>query len=550
MIFQKGIKVTVEGPSAESIKITTSNSKGSFKITVSGVTSPKALKSIVIPVWSDANQKDIVWYTATKQSDGTYTVSSDISKHGYRMGTYHAHVYAKETSGKMTYMLNDNFTIQGSVDSLTAELSEDGTTAKIKASGISLPMEVSKIEFAVWSKENGQDDIKWYSAALKDGEASVSVPISNHKTAGDYNVHMYAKTASGRVYVTNTTFNIAVSAKADVEFSDREESKGTFKVTATLSDVEGTVSGVKAKVWCKGESTDLNTYTAKENSDGSYSFTVDIANHKVNTGTYKVEIYPVFAGEVEVLAGSGQYSFSVSDCITIVNKGSGKRQAVLKNPSAKYSKVKFPTWSDTNGQDDIVWYNATKQSDGSWTADIVTGKHSGKYIVHCYCDDVYKGNTNFTFDESEMKSIGAQKVDEYASRIIAATGGNLRSIYLWIVNNINYEHMAIPMAYPAGYTRQQYYMVYGFEHRTGNCFVYAALFYWTALKLGYNAKLIEGRYRRNDGTHGEHGWVEIWQNGVAYVCDPEIAWQGMQYDTYMRPYGSTVLTYFPNERAY
>lgn len=64
------------------------------------------------------------------------------------------------------------------------------------------------------------------------------------------------------------------------------------------------------------------------------------------------------------------------------------------------------------------------------------------------------------------------------------------------------------------------------------------------------AKLIEGRYRRIDGTHGEHAWIEIYINGVPYVCDSEIAWQSMLYDTYMRPYGSTTQTYYRNEAAY
>ncbi|MFR3850472.1 MAG: GBS Bsp-like repeat-containing protein [Streptococcus salivarius] len=49
----------------------------------------------------------------------------------------------------------------------------------------------------------------------------------------------------------------------------------------------------------------------------------------------------------------------------------------------------IPVWSEQNGQDDLVWHNATKQEDGSYKVTISASQHkwnSGKYIVHwLYC---------------------------------------------------------------------------------------------------------------------------------------------------------------------
>ncbi len=44
-------------------------------------------------------------------------------------------------------------------------------------------------------------------------------------------------------------------------------------------------------------------------------------------------------------------------------------------------------WSDKNGQDDLTWYHADKQSDGSYKVHVDTASHkgdAGTYSVHLY----------------------------------------------------------------------------------------------------------------------------------------------------------------------
>lgn len=552
MTFQKGIEVNVAGPTIESMTVKTDNTKGSFKITVKGLTSPKSIAKVVIPVWTDANQKDLVWYTAVKQSDGSYTVSSDISKHGNRTGTYNAHLYVEDKNGKLTFVERETFTIKGGVDSLTAELSEDQSKCLLSANGIVSPQALDYVEFAVWSEENGQDDLKWYSASLNAGAASYNMSIENHKTAGLYHVHLYGVTKSGsKIFLDQTSFEVVVDVTAKVTISNKDEAKATFKVKTTLEG-SSAVKSVRVAVWCDKNQKDLLWYDATKGSTGAWTITVEAAKHNYNFGTYNINVYAKTATGVEVKVAERTCALNLTDYLCVVNKGSGHRQVMLKNPSVSYSKVVFPTWSDANDQDDLVWYQAVKQSDGSWVADIYSSLHKdpGSYTIHCYADDTYIGPLTTSFAANEMRSIGEQKVEQYVNEILAVTGSDLRKVYLWCVNHINYETLAIPMPYPEGTTRQQYYFIYAYEHRTGNCFCYAATFYYCARALGYDARLIEGRYLRSDGRHGIHGWVEIYQNGIAYVCDPEIAWQSMLYDTYMRPYGSTPLTYFRNEAAY
>ncbi len=53
---------------------------------------------------------------------------------------------------------------------------------------------------------------------------------------------------------------------------------------------------------------------------------------------------------------------------------------------ANASSVQFPVWSDTAGQDDLVWYAAHQNNAGVWEAYIPLSNHRtpGRYTVHCY----------------------------------------------------------------------------------------------------------------------------------------------------------------------
>ncbi len=49
---------------------------GSFEVNISQVAMVSKDQEILVPIWSDINgQDDLRWYSATRQSDGTYKVS-------------------------------------------------------------------------------------------------------------------------------------------------------------------------------------------------------------------------------------------------------------------------------------------------------------------------------------------------------------------------------------------------------------------------------------------------------------------------------------------
>lgn len=117
LLFQTISTQEVSGATVSTTKTATTNkitstvsiknvnqTNGKFDVLVSNIVSKNGVKTVQVPVWSTVNgQNDIIWYTATKQKDGTYKVTVDISKHKYENGEYNAHVYITPNSGVRQY---------------------------------------------------------------------------------------------------------------------------------------------------------------------------------------------------------------------------------------------------------------------------------------------------------------------------------------------------------------------------------------------------------------------------------------------------------------
>lgn len=77
--------------------------------------------------------------------------------------------------------------------------------------------------------------------------------------------------------------------------------------------------------------------------------------------------------------------------ISITNKNdqTGTFDVIISNVSSPngLKEVKVPTWSSENGQDDIIWYVAAKQGDGTYKVSVNPSDHKnslGEYNVHLY----------------------------------------------------------------------------------------------------------------------------------------------------------------------
>ncbi|OFP60779.1 LD-carboxypeptidase LdcB/DacB [Streptococcus sp. HMSC078H12] len=261
--------------------------------------------------------------------------------------------------------------------------------------------EVKEVRVPIWSDKDGQDDLTWYHADKQsDGSYKVHVDTASHKgDAGTYSVHLYYMLDGKRTYITETKATVPQSVESQVTGKltiSNQTSNGFDVVVTNVSGGGKEVKEVRVPIWSdKNGQDDLTWYHADKQSDGSYKVHVDTASHKGDAGTYSVHLYYMLNGKrtyiTETKATVPQSTESqVTGKLTINNQTSNGFDVVVTNVSGggkEVKEVRVPIWSDKNGQDDLTWYHADKQSDGSYKVHVDTASHkgdTGTYSVHLY----------------------------------------------------------------------------------------------------------------------------------------------------------------------
>ena len=257
---------------------------------------------------------------------------------------------------------------------------------------------VQEVRVPIWSDKNGQDDLTWYHADKQsDGTYKVHVDTASHKgDAGAYSVHLYYMLDGKRTYITETKATVPESQVTGNLTINNQTSNGFDVVVTNVSGGGKEVKEVRVPIWSdKNGQDDLTWYHADKQSDGSYKVHVDTASHKGDAGTYSVHLYYMLNGKrtyiTETKATVPQSTESqVTGKLTISNQTSNGFDVVVTNVSGggkEVKEVRVPIWSDKNGQDDLTWYHADKQSDGSYKVHVDTASHkgdAGTYSVHLY----------------------------------------------------------------------------------------------------------------------------------------------------------------------
>lgn len=388
------------------ISIQNRNSEtGDFDIVVSGISSPGGLKTVSLPTWSEANgQDDIKWYTAERQADGTYRKRVRISDHNNVQGEYSVHLYYVQNDGRLVGVSGTKTTVslgkpKGTI-SIQNRNKETGDF-DIVVSGISSPGGLKEVSLPTWSEANGQDDIKWYNAERQaDGTYRKRVRLSDHKNVeGEYNVHLYYVQNDGQlVGVSGTKTTISIEkpkVQGKISIQNRNSETGDFDIVVSDIVSPGGLKEVSLPTWSEANGQDdIKWYNAERQADGTYRKRVRVSDHKNVEGEYNIHLY--YVQNDGKLVGAGGIKTNVSlgkpkGNISIQNKNNvnGSFDVVISNVSAPYevSAVSVPVWSEANGQDDIIWYTATQQANGTYKVTVESSKHKdsvGKYHIHLY----------------------------------------------------------------------------------------------------------------------------------------------------------------------
>ena len=395
---------------------------GAFDAVVSNIISPEGVKEVLVPSWSLENgQDDLIWHKATKQTDGSYRVTIKASEHKGNKGDYRADAYVVDNSGKRHYIAEQVVSVDYVRPSgvLTIENNNpvagtfDAVVSKIVA-----PTGLKEVLVPSWSLVGGQDDLIWHKATLQaDGSYRVTIKASDHKNdSGKYNVHVHFIDADNhRRYVTETITEVhQVKPSGTVTIENNNTEKGTFDAVIRNVVAPTGLKEVLVPTWSnKNGQDDLVWHKAIRQSDGSYRATIKASDHKNDTGKFNVHIYYVDQNnqkayitetttEVREVKPSGTVTIENNNTVT------GTFDAVIRNVVAPngLKEVLIPTWSDSNGPDDLVWHKAVRQSDGSYRATIKASDHKnedGKYNVHVYYVDQTNQRNYITETTTEVR---------------------------------------------------------------------------------------------------------------------------------------------------
>ena len=331
---------------------------------------------------------------------------------------------------------------QGNLSGKISVINNDTMTGRfdVLISDVKAPNGVASVSVPIWSDVNGQDDLVWYVAAKQnDGTYKVSVKASDHKNStGKYNIHLYYNQLNGKqIGVTATTTEVTVGKRPEelkpsgkLSIENKNDQTGTFD--AVIRDVVAP-NGLKEILvpsWSRDNGQDdLIWHKAVLQSDGSYRVTIKSSDHKNSTGIYDVHVYYVDSYNNRQFVVSQAIivkhlsAEKPSGKLSIENKNdqTGTFDAVIRDVVAPNGlrEILVPTWSEVNGQDDLVWHKAERQEDGSYKATIKATDHRdslGKYKLQV----IYVDNSG----QSQLITEGSTEVTRKTSGTLSIENNN------------------------------------------------------------------------------------------------------------------------------
>ena len=402
-LSQKIVAVDYARPSG-SLSIENNNTvAGTFDAVIRNIVAPNGVKEVLVPSWSLENgQDDLIWHKATKQSDGSYRVTIKATEHKGNKGNYRADAYVVDNSNNRHYIaekvvavdytrprgvlsIENNDTVAGTFDAVVRD--------------IVAPNGVKDILVPSWSLAGGQDDLIWHKATRQaDGSYRVTIKATDHKNStGRYRADAYLVDNSNTpFYLTEKVVEVTQTRPtASLIIENNNAELGTFDAVVRNISAPNGIKEVLVPSWSlvNGQD-DLIWHKATRQPDGSYRVTIKSDEHKNSLGNYRADLYIVdnknqhhYITETVVDVKHNKPIGTIS--IVNNNKDTGTFDVIIKDVYSPKGvrTVQVPTWSDKDGQDDLRWYEATRQANGDYKVSVKVSDHknsTGKYFVHLY----------------------------------------------------------------------------------------------------------------------------------------------------------------------
>ena len=349
-------------PTINDVKVSNVSGRG-YTVTCK-VSDNVGVTKVTMPTWTVKNgQDDLVWHTATI-SGNTATFHVGIGDHNLESGDYLTHIYAYDAAGNRSSAAAPVVTLPNILSGPTASGTlEDGVYTIASSLNRNLVLDVAEMSknsganIQVWTAGNSENQL-WYIQSIGGGLYSVRALHS----ARFMNV-----AGSGKTNGTNIHQWSDKTPNGDEKWRIQDNGDGTYTFHAAVNGLaldlaEGKVAnGQNVQCWTSNGTGAQRWVLYRSNVQADFSAPV-ISNIRVT------EVSP-----------------------------KGYRVTCTVKDASGVAKVKMPTWTLKDGQDDLVWHEATLNGNTA-TFYVRTADHKnepGKYITHIYADDT-KGQVSST----------------------------------------------------------------------------------------------------------------------------------------------------------
>ena len=146
----------------------------------------------------------------------------------------------------------------------------------------------------------------WYQGSRNsDGSYEANVEISRHKTAGEYQSHVYITLADGTQKLLGATqFTVSDLKCEKISVENYNEATGAFRVKIEGVESPSGIKNVSVPVWCSADQSDIRWYTAEKVSEKEYMVYVDPVYHQSHSGEYKIHVYVDAGNGVSAIVGT------------------------------------------------------------------------------------------------------------------------------------------------------------------------------------------------------------------------------------------------------
>ena len=364
---------------------------------------------VMMPTWTEKNnQDDLNWYTASKNGD-VYTVRVTTSNHKKESGKYNTHIYVYDNEGSVT-----KEELQIDVPEAKAPEIKDVKVSTPTRGGYTVTCtvesnsELTRVQMPTWTEKNNQDDLVWHDAKVekiadRKYEVSYTVKTEDHnKESGKYITHIYAYDVNGKMACYEIgEINVPENQVPVIEeaYISDITSEG-YTVNCKVSD-DVQIDRVIVPTWTEVSGQDNMIWHEANYVDGIWQVKVIRKDHQYEYGKYTSHVYVYDDDGAYTVHGFDPVNLEEPDFIDGVPhiqdvkitdaNDDGYTVTCKVTDDKQITKVLMPAWTYKNNQDELVWHEAKKISDDTYTCRIQRSDHKyefGTYITHIYAYDI------------------------------------------------------------------------------------------------------------------------------------------------------------------